>query len=97
MIMRRSMVGILPEKVRWRTSKGDYTHTFSYGLLMHDRKILEETIMRDSHLIDRYVDTGELRRIYERFLIDKSAIDAQFLVSAVYLIAWLRQEADLVR
>jgi asparagine synthase (glutamine-hydrolysing) len=97
MIMRRGMAGILPEKVRWRTSKGNYSYTFSYGLLKHDRKILEQTIMRDSHLIGRYVDTGELRRIYERFLVESSAIDAQFLVSAVYLITWLRQEADLMR
>ena len=95
MIMRRGMAGILPEKVRWRTSKGDYSHTFSYGLLTHDRKILEQAIVRDSHLIDRYVDTGKLRRIYDRFLVEKSAFDATFLVSAVYLIAWLRQEADL--
>jgi hypothetical protein len=38
-----------------------------------------------------------LRRIYDRFLVEKSALDANFLVSAVYLITWLRQEADLAR
>jgi asparagine synthase (glutamine-hydrolysing) len=95
MIMRRGLAGILPEKVRWRTSKGNYSHTFAFGLLTYDRKILEEAIVRDSHLIDRYVDTSELRRIYDRFLLEESAFDANFLVRAVYLIAWLRQEADL--
>jgi hypothetical protein len=90
--MRRALTGTLPEKVRWRHSKGNYSHTFNYALLAHDRRILEEAILRDSHLIEKYVDTDELHRTYHRFLIRAAPEDASFLVRLAYLLFWLRKE-----
>ena len=89
-IMRRALAGVVPEKVRWRYGKGNYTHTFDYALMAHDRRTLEEALTSDSHLIGKYVDTTELLRIYHRWLVGKSS-DAGFLVRTVYLISWLRR------
>ena len=91
-VMRRALAGLLPEKVRWRYSKGNYSHTFTYGLLAQDRRLLEEAILTNSHLVEKYVDTNELRRTYHRFLIRAAPEDASFLVRVAYLVSWLRKE-----
>jgi asparagine synthase (glutamine-hydrolysing) len=89
-VMRRALDGVLPEKVRWRYSKGNYTPTFNYALLMHDRRELQEVLAEDLHLVDSYIDTKALIRAYHDWLLGKVP-GASHIVKAVYLMVWLRQ------
>ena len=89
-IMRRALADVVPEKVRWRSDKGNYTHTFNYALLAYDRRILEDAFTKDLHCIDEYADTTQLLRMYHRWLAGDSS-DGGFLVRIVYLTSWLRR------
>jgi asparagine synthase (glutamine-hydrolysing) len=89
-VLRRALTDVVPEKVGWRFSKGNYTHATNYGLLMYDRRTLQEALTRDLHLIDKYVDTTELLRTYHRWLVGTSPNSGP-LITAVILISWLRR------
>jgi asparagine synthase (glutamine-hydrolysing) len=89
-VMRRALADVVPEKVRWRFDKGNYTYTFNYALRTYDYGVLEEALTRDLHLIEKYADTTELLSIYRRWLAGNPT-DAGFLVRTVYLISWLRR------
>jgi asparagine synthase (glutamine-hydrolysing) len=64
-VMRRAMSDILPEKVQWRIGKADLSSSFVYGLLQHNRKLLNEVMENSLEQIDPFVDTKYLRTIYE--------------------------------
>jgi asparagine synthase (glutamine-hydrolysing) len=43
-IMRRALVGILPEPIRWRGGKASMEENFEYGLIHTDRTIVENSL-----------------------------------------------------
>jgi asparagine synthase (glutamine-hydrolysing) len=91
MVMRRAMVGILPEEIRWRGGKTDMNPNFLHGLLTADRKALEEVILQPSVSIGKYVDTQALRQVYE-CLISRNKVrleDAMTVWKAATLAYWL--------
>lgn len=90
-ILRRAMADDLPERVRWRKSKGDQSHSWARSLLAFDRGLLKSTILEDSYLIEPYVDMDVLRETYQRFASECSLTDYHRLVTAANLASWLRQ------
>ena len=90
--MRRAMVDILPEEIRWRGGKTDMNPNFLYGLLTADRKALEEVILQSSGNIEKYVDIQTLHQIYQRLISsDKAKIeDVMTIWKATTLAHWLR-------
>ena len=82
-IMRRGMEGILPPKVQWRTSKMDFTPNFKQGLLVKEKQRLEELILDNPKILEKYVDVEKLRQKYYQ------GEDVQFIWKAVSLGLWL--------
>jgi asparagine synthase (glutamine-hydrolysing) len=91
-VMRRAMIGILPEAIRWRGGKTDMTPNFLRGLLTADRGAVEEVIFQSSVNIEKYVDIQALRQIYQRLIAPNKAKigDAMAVWKATTLAYWLR-------
>jgi asparagine synthase (glutamine-hydrolysing) len=94
MILRRAMAGTLPEEVRWRGGKANLAGALSHGLSAFERARLEDVIVKDSTLIEEYVNVAALRRAYSRF-ISGEVMDGDVVAiwRAVSLALWLRRES----
>ncbi|MBE9213093.1 lasso peptide isopeptide bond-forming cyclase [Plectonema cf. radiosum LEGE 06105] len=68
LIMRRAMKNILPEQVRNRRTKANMSPCFRYGLLNHDKHLLEQVIQNHQKSIEGYVNTKVLSNSYEQLL-----------------------------
>jgi asparagine synthase (glutamine-hydrolysing) len=91
-VMRRAMQGILPEEVRWRSSKASLAPNFGRQLLDKDRNLLDEIIVEQPGAIEEYVDTRALRRVYDRFVAQPaSQADALTVYGAAILGHWLQR------
>ena len=66
LVMRRAMAGLLPEEVRWRSSKATLAPNFKRRLLGNDRNVLTEMIIEQPGPLEEYVDLAALRRAYDR-------------------------------
>jgi asparagine synthase (glutamine-hydrolysing) len=91
MVMRRAMAKVLPEQVQWRCDKTDMTPNFVYGLLTFDRKLLDEVILNDPGIIERYVNINALREMYRRMTTQPKVHvdDAITIWRIVTLARWL--------
>ena len=90
MVMRRAMSGILPEEVRWRSSKANLAPNFRRRLLDQDQDLLREVIVEHPDVIEDYVDIAALRRAYQRFAAQPTSDgDAMSVYRAVVLALWL--------
>lgn len=91
-VMRRAMDGLLPDRVRWRSSKASLAPNFKRRLLAQDRPVLDEVVFEHANIVEEYVDTAALRRAYERFVADPtSESDALTVYSTVVLALWLQR------
>lgn len=93
MVLRRAMVGLLPDQVRWRPAKTDLSPVARHALLAFDRDRLEE-VVHDPDPIAPYIDVPTFRRAYQRYASQGAAAgDATVLMvwKAVSLAAWLRR------
>jgi asparagine synthase (glutamine-hydrolysing) len=89
LVMRRAMNNILPEKVQWRVGKTMMSPNFRHGLVSFNRDILDETIINNSVLIEKYVDINDLKKNYSQFLLEENDKDVTLWVKTV-LIIWLK-------
>lgn len=91
-VMRRAMEGVLPETVRWRRDKIDFSPEIRRGLVRHHLPLLDD-IMADRDGLGEYVDMGNLRQRYQRLLDDPDGIgggELQPFLRCVMLAHWLR-------
>jgi asparagine synthase (glutamine-hydrolysing) len=91
-ILRRGMAGILPEKIRWRQSKGNLSSNFYLRLLDQDRELVETVLLRDSGELAPYVDLESIRTAYRKYKGNPlgSHTEALLVFAAVNLGIWLR-------
>lgn len=92
-ILRHAMEGILPKKVQWRIDKGNLSTSVKRRIL-EERELLDEVIIGDSRVIERYVDLPVLRTIYQRFLSEpvlSKDNDLFAIFLSVTLAVWLRR------
>jgi asparagine synthase (glutamine-hydrolysing) len=89
-VLRRALAGILPVEVQWRGSKSNLGPNFEHGLLAYERQRLEEVILKDSEIIEKYVDITLLREAYHRFVSGETTDDALMIWKAVSLALWLQ-------
>ncbi|MCX7015866.1 MAG: lasso peptide isopeptide bond-forming cyclase [Candidatus Sumerlaeota bacterium] len=75
MIVRRGLAGCLPEKVRWRSCKGDMGPSFRRGLLTLDRDRLSDALSNLPTTLERYVNREALREIHRRGLEQEAGDD----------------------
>jgi asparagine synthase (glutamine-hydrolysing) len=92
MVMRRAMQGLLPEQVRWRSSKANLAPNFTRRLLEQDRSLVAEVILEQPGVIEPYVDLAALRRAYDRYVVHPtSEPDIRTVYGAVMLGLWLQR------
>ncbi|MDF5716549.1 MAG: lasso peptide isopeptide bond-forming cyclase [Rhizonema sp. NSF051] len=84
-VMRRAMENILPEQIQWRYGKSDLSPSFTYGLLKHDRSLLDEVMQNHLESIANYVDTDALRKIHEELM---SVESVQQLNTSIDIWLW---------
>jgi asparagine synthase (glutamine-hydrolysing) len=90
-VLRRALADILPAEVQWRRSKSNLGPNFEHGLLAYERQRLEEVILKDSRIIEKYVDMDSLREAYSRFASGGRGDDALMIWKAVSLALWLQR------
>ncbi len=92
LVMRRAMEGLLPEEVRWRSTKANLTPNFLSRLFENDRNSLKEVVFEQSGVLEDFVDISALRRAYDRCHTQPiSEADALTVFSAVVLGLWLQR------
>ncbi len=95
MVMRRAMEGILPKKVQWRGGKMDFSASLSYGLKVFEKDMLDQIIIDNPGIIEKYVNVSALRQAYRRFLATEPTSDTTDLFNiwkCASLALWLKQE-----
>ncbi|WP_017317179.1 lasso peptide isopeptide bond-forming cyclase [Mastigocladopsis repens] len=94
-VMRRAMTNVLPEQVQWRRGKSDMSSSFVHGLLVHNRKLVDEVMQNDLHGIAEYINTKYLRKIYKELISvseikpPESLIDVSLWQVAMFTL-WLQ-------
>ncbi|MFB2895112.1 lasso peptide isopeptide bond-forming cyclase [Aerosakkonemataceae cyanobacterium BLCC-F50] len=88
-VMRRGMIHILPDEVRWRGGKTDLSPNFFRGLLRFEKELLEEVIFNNPKPIERYVNVPVLCQKYERYKAGKPGNEVIAIWRAVTLALWL--------
>lgn len=77
-ILRAAMKGIVPEAIRSRQGKGDYTRAMDEGLLWLCRQDPPAPLANRSGRMDRYLNLREATRVVERFV--RGAGDLRWVV-----------------
>jgi asparagine synthase (glutamine-hydrolysing) len=89
-VLRRAMAGTLPEKIRLRNNKGaSQDYAWARSLLLFNSELLEQLILTDSQVIQKYVDTRVMRETYKRFVSEGSPRDFHIVIMAAHLAFWL--------
>ncbi|MEM8673517.1 MAG: lasso peptide isopeptide bond-forming cyclase [Cyanobacteria bacterium P01_G01_bin.67] len=91
MIVRRALVNHLPEKVCWRTGKGNLSYNFHRSLMAFERERLDEIIMLNPQQIEKYINLNILRQQYQRYKTKASGGNTPLIWSATNLALWLNQ------
>jgi asparagine synthase (glutamine-hydrolysing) len=90
-VLREAMRGVLPDTVRWRSSKANLAPNFVRQLLARDRDVLAEVIVDQPGLIEDYVDIPSLRQAHDRLVTRPAEGDALTVYRAVVLALWLQR------
>jgi asparagine synthase (glutamine-hydrolysing) len=86
------MEGLLPEEVRWRSTKANLTPNFLGRLFDNDRNTLKEVVFEQSGALEEFVDISALRRAHDRCNTQPiSEADALTVFGAVVLGLWLQR------
>jgi asparagine synthase (glutamine-hydrolysing) len=90
-IFRNSLAGILPEDIRWRSSKADFRPFFRNGMLRLSGPFLEEVLSDKSAYLEPYVDIAGLRALYKRFTSGAfcSTREVEILYRSAILSKWI--------
>ena len=84
MVLRRSMEGILPDVIRWRTDKADLSPNFYRNLLQMEQASLDRLVTEDLDSLAPYINLDTLHTAHERR-------NGDILWQALILSRWLRQ------
>lgn len=90
LILRRAMVGILPEKLCWRTDKPNLHRNFVRAIAILERPLLDKAIWSDLESVGEYLDVPYVRDVYQRFLSGGEYRDLAVLWSVANLVVWLQ-------
>jgi asparagine synthase (glutamine-hydrolysing) len=88
-IMRRALVGILPDEVRFRVGKTNLSPAFERSLMTTDRPVIEALVEKPTVVAD-WVEPAGLDALWHRCLTQGEASDCYALWRVAVLAAWLR-------
>ncbi len=93
MVMRRAMKDILPQKVQWRVGKSNMHPGFERGLLEFERLRLEQIILHNPKVIEKYVNIAALQQAYHRYLSKQATVEeVNSIWKAFSLALWLEHK-----
>jgi asparagine synthase (glutamine-hydrolysing) len=87
-ILREAMAGFLPDVVRWRTDKTNFSAHLVAGLLNQDRPIVEKVL--EGHFASKYLDYTQLHQLYQELPKQHSPQNVAILLRTVRLALWLQ-------
>lgn len=90
-VLRRAMVGRLPDAVRWRAGKEHLGWDFTKALLANGRKIGRSEIAAASEFLASYLDVGGLGASADAFFERGDWTDGEQVYEATSLAEWLRR------
>ncbi|HEY9729752.1 MAG TPA: asparagine synthase-related protein, partial [Chroococcales cyanobacterium] len=94
-IVRRALVNYLPEKIRWRSDKGNLAPNFRQGLLRFERDRIEQLIRENPQLIQAFVDVPGLHTAYQRYTSQCFGDDDLLVWLAVTLALWINTKTSI--
>lgn len=68
LILRRAMKDILPEEIRQRIIKTDFNPNFNRSLLKFEKKCIDNLIIENPSVLEKYVDVPFLQKKYAQYL-----------------------------
>src|SRR5262249_23480002 len=89
MIFRRAMIGILPEEIRWRVTKGDLSPNWYRGFVK-DLAQFERLIRNPNPILSTYINIEEVKAAFERLRArpSRNQGDALILYRILMLDRW---------
>jgi asparagine synthase (glutamine-hydrolysing) len=91
LILRRAMEGVLPDAVRWRRDKFDFTPKIAAGMVAHDADVVDSSL-RDGTLTG-FADAALARAAFARIRpapLQANGRDVHQVWQSVVLACWLR-------
>ena len=90
-IFRNSLAGILPEEIRWRYSKADFTPYFKNGMLRFSKPLLEEVMLSKSTYLEPYLEIARLSALFKRYLSSElcSYSEVEIIYRSTLLAKWM--------
>ena len=91
-VMRNAMENILPHKIQWRTSKTYLSENFRKNMMLYNKNILENSIIKNSEIISNYVNLEYLKDLYNKYM-NSYNVEEHDLWLATVLITWLKNKS----
>jgi asparagine synthase (glutamine-hydrolysing) len=95
--MRRALKNILPDKIRWRNSKGDLSPNFRRGFLHDDWKLIEETMRKLPVILGDFINIPTIQAATARYRKTPNSDDEMVIWKVVILSLWMAHFAKLNR
>jgi asparagine synthase (glutamine-hydrolysing) len=89
-IVRRALGDVLPDAVRTRTDKAEFSPNVVHGLNTYDAELVRETLGGGPLAADRYLDAGAVRAMVEQPPERRTVAEARVLATATTLERWFR-------
>lgn len=93
-IVRNGLAGILPQAIRERTFKTQFSENVVHGVRAYARDTVAETLFDGPPAVAEYLDRDGLRRSFDALDDDPAGADARVLLMATTLERWLDDHVD---
>lgn len=94
-VMRRALADVLPNKVRWRGGKANFSSNFDNCLLTRGRELLATLVLNELPYVTNYVNLDAAHKTYYDCLSGQAAAKTVALWSVVTLAVWLRRFLEI--
>jgi asparagine synthase (glutamine-hydrolysing) len=94
-LLRRAADARLSDDVRWRVDKPSVAPQFVSAFLLTKSEFFEEAFSQ-LDVIRNYINVRQLQRIRRRYHRSNDSLDRYLLLSAAYLVLWLRRTSFTV-
>ena len=92
-IVRRSLGGILPEEVRWRTDKGHLTTWYKLGIAAVERERFDRMVFSDTGDSAELIDLGALRERLDGYRTGNDSVLTSVIWMPFIMAYWLKQRS----
>lgn len=92
LILRRAMKNILPEEIRKRIIKTDLNPNFNRSLLKFEKKCIDNLIIENPSVLEKYVDVPFLQKEYAQYLSGNTE-NINEIWNIVVLGLWLQKNS----